>query len=136
MTTTSWLPAASPSGTWTFIWNSPEVTTSTAIDRFLASPALAESTRRAYASDLRRFADWLEPRGLAVDDVDVRVLVDYASELGRASNGLAPATIARKLAAVRSFLRFTLGPTRVPDDSLTPKRPQRLPEAPKRREVP
>ncbi len=87
------------------------MTTSTAIDRFLASPALAESTRRAYASDLRGFADWLEPRGLVVDDVDVRVLVDYASELGRARNGLAPATIARKLAAVRSFLRFTLGPT-------------------------
>jgi site-specific recombinase XerD len=70
-----------------------------------------------------------------VDDVDVRVLVDYASELGRARNGLAPATIARKLAAVRSFLRFTLGPTRVPDASLAPKRPQRLPEAPKREEV-
>ena len=115
--------------------NSPEVTTSTAIDRFLASPALAESTRRAYASDLRGFESWLEQRGLAVDDVEVRVLVDYASELGRARNGLAPATIARKLAAVRSLLRFTLGPTRVPDASLAPKRPQRLPEAPRRREV-
>jgi len=63
------------------------------------------------------------------------VLVEYASELGRARNGLAPATIARKLAAVRSFLRFTLGPTRVPDASLGPRRPQRLPEAPKRGEV-
>jgi len=111
------------------------MTTSTAIDRFLASPALAESTRRAYASDLRGFAEWLDERGLAVDDVDVRVLVDYASELGRARNGLAPATIARKLAAVRSFLRFTLGPTRVPDASLAPKRPQRLPEAPRREHV-
>src|SRR6476619_6103196 len=114
--------------------NSPEMT-STAIDRFLASPALADSTRRAYASDLRGFSDWLEERRLGVEDVDVRVLVDYASELGRARNGLAPATIARKLAAVRSFLRFTLGPTRVPDASLTPPRPQRLPEAPKRAEV-
>jgi site-specific recombinase XerD len=109
--------------------------TSTAIDRFLASPALADSTRRAYASDLRGFSDWLEERRLGVEDVDVRVLVDYASELGRARNGLAPATIARKLAAVRSFLRFTLGPTRVPDASLAPKRPQRLPEAPKREQV-
>jgi site-specific recombinase XerD len=63
------------------------------------------------------------------------VLVDYASELGRARNGLAPATIARNLAAVRSFLRFTLGPTRVPDASLGPRRPQRLPEAPKREEI-
>ena len=65
----------------------------------------------------------------------MRVLVDYASELGRARNGFAPATIARKLAAVRSFLRFTLGPTRVPEASLAPKRPQRLPEAPRRAEV-
>jgi site-specific recombinase XerD len=111
------------------------VTTDAAIERFLASPALAESTRRAYASDLRGFGGWLGRRRLGVDDVDVRVLVDYASELGRARNGLAPATIARKLAAVRSFLRFTLGPTRVPDAALSPKKPQRLPEAPKPEEV-
>jgi site-specific recombinase XerD len=109
--------------------------TEAAIDRFLASPSLAESTRRAYAADLRRFGDWLEQRGTAVEEIDVRALVDYASELGRARNGLAPATIGRHLAAVRSFLRFTLGPTRVPDASLGPRRPQRLPEAPKREEI-
>ena len=111
------------------------MTTEAAIDRFLASPSLAESTRRAYAADLRRFGDWLEQRGTAVEEIDVRALVDYASELGRARNGLAPATIARNLAAVRSFLRFTLGPTRVPDASLGPRRPQRLPESPKREEI-
>ena len=111
------------------------MTTATLIDRFLDSPALAESTRRAYASDLRGFADWLDRRGTAVEEIDVRALVDYASELGRARNGLAPATIGRKLAAVRSFLRFTLGPSRVPDASLGPRRPQRLPEAPKRAEI-
>ncbi len=109
--------------------------TAGAIDRFLASPSLAESTRRAYAADLRGFAGWLERRGTTLDEIDVRALVDYASELGRARNGLAPATIARKLASVRSFLRFTLGPTRVPDAALGPRRPQRLPEAPKREEV-
>ena len=111
------------------------MTTAAAIDRFLDSPALAESTRRAYAADLRGFADWLERRGCALDDVDVRVLVDFASELGRARHGLAPATIARKVAAVRSFLRFTFGPTRVPDAALAPKRPQRLPEAPRQAEI-
>jgi site-specific recombinase XerD len=109
--------------------------TEAAIDRFLDSPSHAESTRRAYAADLRRFGDWLEQRGTTVEEIDVRVLVDYASELGRSRNGLAPATIARNLAAVRSFLRFTLGPTRVPDASLGPRRPQRLPEAPKREEI-
>jgi site-specific recombinase XerD len=111
------------------------VDTAAAIDRFLDSPSLSDSTRRAYGGDLRGFADWLELRGVEVEGVDVRVLVDYAAELGRARNGLAPATIARRLAAVRSFLRFTLGPTRVPDAALAPKRPRRLPEAPKRDEV-
>ena len=109
--------------------------TATAIDRFLASPALAESTRRAYASDLRGFEGWLARRGTDVEEIDVRVLVEYASELGRARNRLAPATVGRKLAAVRSFLRFTLGPTRVPDTALGPRRPRRLPEAPKRGEI-
>jgi site-specific recombinase XerD len=111
------------------------VTAAPAIDRFLASPSLSESTRRAYAADLRGFDEWLGRRGTSVDEVDVRTLVDYASELGRARNGLAPATIARKLAAVRSFLRFTLGPARVPDASLAPRRPRRLPDAPKQAEV-
>ena len=109
--------------------------TAAAIDRFLAAPSLAASTRRAYGGDLRDFGSWLEGRGVDVDDVDVRVLAEYAAELGRARRGLAPATIARRLAAVRSFLRFTLGPTRVPDASLSPRRPQRLPEAPKREEI-
>jgi site-specific recombinase XerD len=60
----------------------------------------------------------------------------YAAELGRARpRKLAPATIARKLAAVRSFLRFTLGPSQVPDVSLAPRRPRRLPDTPKPAEV-
>ena len=73
---------------------------------------------------------------MTLSGVDLRVLSDYAAELGRARpRKLAPATIARKLAAVRSFLRFTLGPTRVPDASLAPKRPRRLPDTPKAEEV-
>jgi len=99
-----------------------------AVDRFLAAPSLSEGTRRAYRVDVRQFARWLGGRGLDLDDVDVRVLADYASELGRGRPKLAPATISRKLAAVRSFLRFTLGRSRVPDIPLAPRRPRRLPE--------
>jgi site-specific recombinase XerD len=43
--------------------------------------------------------------------------------------------VARKLTAVRTFLRHALGPARVPDARLAPKRPRRLPEAPKQRDV-
>jgi site-specific recombinase XerD len=116
------------------------VNAATAIERYLASPALSESTRRAYRVDVEEFASWLESRGTSLDAVDVRTLAAYAAELGTARAGrtprrLAPATIARKLAAVRAFLRFTLGPARVPDARLAPRRPRRLPVAPKREEV-
>ena len=110
--------------------------TQRAIDRFLTSPSLGEGTRRSYRYDIEEFGGWLGDRKLAVRDVDVRVLADYATELGRARpRKLAPATIARKLAAVRSFLRFTLGPNNVPDASLAPRRPRRLPDTPKPAEV-
>jgi len=106
------------------------------IERFLSSPALSDATRRAYRFDLEPFGDWLEARDAALEDVDARVLSDYAAELGRARpRRLAPATIARKLAAVRSFLRFALGPARVPDVSLAPRRARRLPAVAKPTEV-
>jgi 3-hydroxyisobutyrate dehydrogenase len=40
-----------------------------AIDRFLASPGLAESTRRSYGFDLRDFSRWLEQAGLDLERV-------------------------------------------------------------------
>jgi site-specific recombinase XerD len=111
-----------------------------AVERYLASPALSEATRRAYRVDVEEFASWLESREVRLEAVDARLLAAYAAELGSARSGrmprrLAPATIARKLAAVRAFLRFTLGPARVPDSRLSPRRPRRLPTAPKAQEV-
>src|SRR6202162_3223217 len=103
-----------------------------AIERFLNSPALSEGTRRSYRHDVEEFGRWLQRQDLRLGEVDVRVLTEYVSELGRARpRKLAPATIARKIAAIRSFLRFTLGPTNVPDASLAPRRPKRLPDTPR-----
>ncbi len=112
------------------------MSTEAAIERFLASAALSDATRRAYRSDLRAFAAWLDRHDLGLDDVDARVLTDYAAELGRGRpRRLAPATIARKLAAVRALLRSALGPSRVPDISLSPRRPRRLPHVGKADEI-
>jgi site-specific recombinase XerD len=109
----------------------------TAADRFLASPALSASTRRAYGADVEEFCTWLDEHGTSLDAVDVRVLADYVAWLGGARRGrkLAPATISRKLAAVRAFLRHALGPDRVPDASLAPRRGRRLPDAPAAAEI-
>ena len=60
------------------------------------------------------------------------------AELGagrRVRGKLAPATISRKLAAVRAFLRHSLGAARVPDARLAPRRGRRLPDAPQRADV-
>ena len=107
-----------------------------ATERFLSAAGLSGATQRAYASDLREFGEWFGPDS-PVADIDVRVLVDWVAELGRArAHGrLAPATISRKLVAVRSLLRFTLGPQGVPDAALAPKKPRRLPDSPKLDEI-
>jgi integrase/recombinase XerD len=106
------------------------------IDRFLASPGLGEGTRRSYRGDVEEFGRWLDERKVSIREVDVRVLTEYVTDMGRArQRKLAPATIARKIAAVRSFLRYTLGPAQVPDGSLAPRRPRRLPDTPKTAEV-
>ena len=106
-----------------------------AIERYLASPGLSAATRRGYAADLRDFARWYGDGQL--EAVDVRVLADYTADLGRARRGgkLAPATIARRLSAVRGLLRFSLGPGSVPDVPLAPRRGVRLPDTPKPAEV-
>jgi site-specific recombinase XerD len=107
-----------------------------AIDRFLASPGISEATRRAYRTDLRDFAEWFGEEA-ELERVDVRALSEYTADLGRARRRgkLAPATISRRLSAVRSLLRFSLGSAHVPEIPLAPRRLQRLPDAPKAGEV-
>ncbi len=109
--------------------------THAAVERFLASPALSDATRRSYRSDLSEFVSWLTSQGLSLDDVDARSLAAYAAALGadrpgRRPRKLARASVARKLAAVRSLLRETRGPGAVPDIPLGGRRSRRLPHAP------
>jgi site-specific recombinase XerD len=113
----------------------PAVDTQDAIERFLASQALSEASRRAYGRDLEEFAAWLSRRGLDLESFDVRAFADYAAELGADRPGRTPRklsqnTLARKLAAVRSLLRAALGPARVPELALSGRRRRRLPHAP------
>jgi integrase/recombinase XerD len=116
------------------------VDTDAAVERFLSSQSLSESTRRSYRFDLEDFSSWLSRNGLALDSFDARAFARYAAELGADRPGhtprkLAPATIARRLAAVRSLLRETLGPSRVPDLPLPGRRRRRLPHAPRQEET-
>jgi integrase/recombinase XerC/integrase/recombinase XerD len=64
---------------------------------------MGEKTRRAYGVDLAQLGEWAAGRGLRPKDVSHRDLRRFAAVLGE--NGAAKSTVARKLAAIRSFYR-------------------------------
>ena len=64
----------------------------------------AESTVSAYERDLRNYLFWLEEQGERIGDVQESSIIVYLRELQ--SSGKAVSTVARAMAAVRSFHRF------------------------------
>jgi site-specific recombinase XerD len=108
-----------------------------AFDRELQRRGAAERTRRAYGVDLAQLALWSTAGGVEPDAVDYPVLRRYAAQL--AHRGAGPRTVARKLAAIRSFYKsmVELGEmTANPADLLpAPKQPQRLPRTMKAEDV-
>jgi integrase/recombinase XerC/integrase/recombinase XerD len=91
--------------------------------------AAAQKTRRAYAADVARFAQWGVRQELAPAAVDVRSLRRYAASLSQ--SGLAPSSLARHIASLRSFYRMLREHGTVdanPAELLTlPRRPRSLP---------
>jgi integrase/recombinase XerC/integrase/recombinase XerD len=108
-----------------------------AFDRELQRRGAAERTRRAYGVDLGQLALWCSASGVEPDAVDYPVLRRYAAQL--AGRGAGARTVARKLAAIRSFYKSMVeqGEMRAnPADLLpAPKQPQRLPRTLKPEDV-
>jgi site-specific recombinase XerD len=97
----------------------------------------AERTRRAYRVDLEQFARWAQTGGLAPTDVGVRDVRRYVARLSE--GGAAPASTARKLAAVRGLFASQREHGRIagsPADLVaTPRQPSRLPRVLRSKEV-
>jgi integrase/recombinase XerC/integrase/recombinase XerD len=98
-------------------------------DRDLQARSMAERTRKAYGVDLGQFVEWARGGGLELGKVRHRDVRRYGA--GLSSGGAAPATVARKLAAVRGLFDFLVRTERVgqnPADLVSsPKREQKLP---------
>jgi integrase/recombinase XerC/integrase/recombinase XerD len=115
----------------------------TSFDRSLKAHGLADGTRRAYGFDLADFAAWADGQGSGPKDVKYRLLRRYAAHLsaGAADGGqeLSPPTVARKLAAIRTFYRYMVEREEIeanPADLVSsPRRPRKLPRSLKRNEV-
>ncbi len=97
----------------------------------------AKRTCRAYAVDLDQFARWAHARGRIPADVDVRDVRRYVAGLSEA--GAAPASTARKLAAIRGLFssqrEHGLIAGNPADLIATPRQPSRLPRVLKASEV-
>jgi site-specific recombinase XerD len=99
-------------------------------DRDLRARNAAERTRRAYGVDLGGFVEWVTPRGIGPADVRHRDVRRYAA--GLSSAGAAPATVARKLAAIRGLYNFLVRTERAGQNPAelvsSPKRGEKLPK--------
>ena len=106
-------------------------------DRDLQTRGASASTRRAYGADVQQFGAWATARGLEPDGVAYRQLRGYAAALS--DRGLARASVARKLAAVRSLYTQLVAVDEAaqnPAELLpNPKRDSRLPRVLARGEV-
>ena len=67
---------------------------------------LSKNSREAYAHDVERFLEWCSEQGLNAVDVKLDDLHRYSWELF--DIGILPRSIARNLAAIRSFYGFLL----------------------------
>jgi site-specific recombinase XerD len=98
-------------------------------DEDLRRRAAADKTRHAYAADLRQFAAWASVQRVEPAEVTHRALRRYAAALSE--RRAAPATVARKLAALRAFFATMREHGEIaanPADLLSaPKRAQDLP---------
>jgi integrase/recombinase XerC len=108
-------------------------------DPFIASlTRVSSETRRAYEHDTREFAEWCNRGGCPVPErLDHRTLRRYLAYL--TTRGFSRASIARKAAAVRAYVRYLHRRGVLPSDPSrelrSPKGPRRLPRVPRQAEA-
>jgi integrase/recombinase XerD len=97
---------------------------------------LSRNTLTAYRSDLMQLGEFLERRGLAPADADHGELAAFLGEL---EGTVAPSTLARKIACMRSFYRYLRREEAIAHDPTAelrgPPKPQRLPRVLSREQV-
>ena len=106
-------------------------------ERGLKARRVADQTVRAYMSDLNGLASWASGSGLGPYDLGARELRRHVAVL--AAEGLAPSTVARRLASFRAFFGSLTAEgktTQNPAELLSaPRRNRHLPDVLRRDEI-
>ncbi len=103
---------------------------------------LSRNTLEAYRSDLLQYGSWLRDRGVAPLEVEHADIAAFLSDLAEGEGGkpaVAPATLQRKVACLRSFHRHLRREDLITDDPTAhiraPRQSRRLPKVLTRDEV-
>lgn len=90
---------------------------------------LAANTQDAYKRDLKHFSEYLTERNSGIERASRAVIISYLLYLEREQ--MSRATVARRLAAIKSFYRYLVGQNHIKDDPTehldSPKLDKRIP---------
>ena len=107
------------------------------IDNIWIEKGLSQNTLDSYRSDLEQFATWLEKNNLSYIKTSKKEILSYLSFLFQ--KGLGSKTVARKLSSLKSFFRYLVFKSIIPNDPSseveTPKLLKSIPKSISEKEV-
>jgi integrase/recombinase XerD len=102
------------------------------LDFIVEEKGYSSNTLAAYSNDLSQFMEYLEPRVGSWEEVDRETIVDYIMIM-KGDQEYASSTVARKVAAIKSFFHYLVDRGVLEDDPTatldSPKVRKRLPKA-------
>ena len=107
------------------------------IDNIWIEKGLSQNTLDSYRSDLEQFSLWLEKNNLSYIKTSKKEILSYLSFLFQ--KGLGSKTVARKLSSLKSFFRYLVFKSIIPNDPSseveTPKLLKSIPKSISEKEV-
>ena len=107
------------------------------IDNIWIEKGLSQNTLHSYRSDLEQFSTWLEKNNLSYIKTSKKEILSYLSFLFQ--KGLGSKTVARKLSSLKSFFRYLVFKSIIPNDPSseveTPKLLKSIPKSISEKEV-
>ena len=107
------------------------------IDNIWIEKGLSQNTLDSYRSDLEQFSSWLEKNNLNYVKTSKKEILSYLSFLFQ--KGLGSKTVARKLSSLKSFFRYLVFKSIIPNDPSseveTPKLLKSIPKSISEKEV-
>jgi integrase/recombinase XerD len=85
------------------------------LDFITVEKGYSQNTLAAYRNDLSQFADYLEGRVSSWDEVSRDIIIDYIMTM-KAEQEYASSTVARKVAAIKSFFHYLVNRGDLEDD--------------------